>query len=203
MNSFLSIGYKNPPQLPNLRRTTCCWLILMCSCEPVIMKQTDHIRTVFCAQAENTFNCSKVWQQHSQPHGNKCSALMGACKETVNVRRCIDSPPVQHSLQKQQRGTRRKQAEVGADRPHWMWRANGSSTRELFPCKQSSTLSTKLDRRTVFPVFGMTDEELNSDYQLWWRVLNHPYCCNHSAGVALNARFTTNGMCSKKNTIYM
>ena len=27
-------------------------------------------------------------------------------------------------------------------------------------------------------------------------------CCNLSAGVALNARFTTNGMCAKNNTIY-
>ena len=29
------------------------------------------------------------------------------------------------------------------------------------------------------------------------------YCCNLSAGVALNGRFTTNGMCAKNNTIYM
>jgi len=28
------------------------------------------------------------------------------------------------------------------------------------------------------------------------------YCCNLSAGVALNVRFTTNGMCAKNNTIY-
>jgi len=28
-------------------------------------------------------------------------------------------------------------------------------------------------------------------------------CCNLSAGVALNARFTTNGMCVKNNTIYL
>jgi len=27
-------------------------------------------------------------------------------------------------------------------------------------------------------------------------------CCNLSVGFALNARFTTNGMCTKNNTIY-
>jgi len=27
------------------------------------------------------------------------------------------------------------------------------------------------------------------------------YCCNLSAGVGLNARFTTNGMCAKNHTI--
>jgi len=29
------------------------------------------------------------------------------------------------------------------------------------------------------------------------------YCCNFSAGVALNALFTMNGMCAKNNTMYM
>jgi len=34
-------------------------------------------------------------------------------------------------------------------------------------------------------------------------VENRRCCCNLSAGVALNVRFTTNGMCVKNNTIYM
>jgi len=33
--------------------------------------------------------------------------------------------------------------------------------------------------------------------------LEHEKFCNLSAGFALNARFTTNGICMKNNTIYM
>jgi len=36
--------------------------------------------------------------------------------------------------------------------------------------------------------------------QCEWSALKDEYCCNLSVGVALNVRFTTNGMCAKNNT---
>jgi len=38
-----------------------------------------------------------------------------------------------------------------------------------------------------------------SDVEVRWDMVGC-YCCNLSPGVALNARFTTNGMCAKNNT---
>jgi len=40
-------------------------------------------------------------------------------------------------------------------------------------------------------------------YEIVGCILVYRYCCNFSAGVALNARFITNGMCAKNNTVYM
>ena len=40
---------------------------------------------------------------------------------------------------------------------------------------------------------GNVEASWDTDAECW-------YCCNLSSGVALNARFTTNGMCEKNNT---
>ena len=39
--------------------------------------------------------------------------------------------------------------------------------------------------------------------RLYFHFSQYDYCCNLSVGVALNTRFTTNGMCAKNNTIYI
>jgi len=51
--------------------------------------------------------------------------------------------------------------------------------------KTSVRLFSNMLRNLIFLIIAWTN--------LW-------VCCNHSAGVALNARFTTNGMCSKNNS---
>jgi len=44
---------------------------------------------------------------------------------------------------------------------------------------------------------------MQNERDIFAQLLAIRYCCNISGGVALNVWFTTNGMCVKKNTIYM
>jgi len=53
------------------------------------------------------------------------------------------------------------------------------------------------------PALNVKPLTLNFNQKRFERVHKKHYCCNHSAGIVLNARFTTNGMFVKNNTRYM